>query len=233
MTRLLRSSLLYSTLFIGVIATAQTPEDRREIIKFGVGVKTLMTSDLLSVGEATFINEGVSFSYAPKLSFALDAVVRIKLKGRFSIQTGLTTLRRSYDFQIASDSLSHGDFIRQTGYQIPLTALLQVPISDRAKVGIEAGYVQDAFTTNIAKGNDSFLTYIFVNGRFKPALRTSAVFSQGLKDGSAIEFGFAYHRMLGRLGTIIMDYDPGSVQVTGRGDLSGHFFSLNIAFFFP
>ena len=100
-------------------------------------------------------------------------------------------------------------------------------------MGIEAGYVQDALTTNASSGNDSFLTYIYVKSRFKPALRASAVFNQGFKDGSSFEIGFTYHRMLGNLGTIIMDYDPGEAQVSTKADLNGHFFSLNMAFFFP
>lgn len=192
-----------------------------------------MTSDLLSVGETQMTKEGIDFTYAPKFSLGIDAIIRLKLKGRFSLQTGLSSIRRDYDFGIASDTLSYSGFIRNAGFQIPITGLLQVPISDKAKMGIEVGYVQDALPTNVSSGTDSFLTYIYVINRFRPALRTSAVFSQGFNNGSSFEVGFTYHRMLGRLGTIIMDYDPGEVRVTNKSDLSGHFFSFNLAFFFP
>ena len=122
MTRLLRSSSLFSLLAFGLIANGQVegPEDRREIIKFGLGIKSVMTSDLLSVGETRLSNAGVDFSYSPQLSFGIDAIVRFKLKGRFSFQTGLSSIRRNYDFRIATDTLGYDGGIRQTGFQIPL-----------------------------------------------------------------------------------------------------------------
>lgn len=236
MTTLPKTLLLFSfLLWLPFWTTAQRkgkPEE--QIVDFGLGLRTIASTDLLSTGAVTVFNEGVDFSYAPRMAFGIDAIIRFKLKGRFSLQTGISSIRRGYSYSMDNDSVRYEDFLRLTSFQIPLTGILQVPISEKGKVGLETGFVLDMLPTNAASGNEEdYQSLVFVKRRFNPALRATAFYSHALEKGGMIEIGGGYHRFLGTLGNLYMDFGPVSNQVTNRSPLQGHFFYLGATFFFP
>ena len=241
MIKLLKSllpfSFLLSGLFISSLAQAQsTAEERNEVVKFGIGLRLVATSDLLSTGPVETLDRGVLFSYEPRLSRGIDAIIRFKLKNRFSLQTGITSIRRSYNFGMSTDSLQFSGSIVQTGFQMPFTGILEVPIAENSKVGLEGGIVSEMIPGTVASGQqESYLAVIepFKGNRFKLAFRASAFLNFSLDNGGKVETGFSYVRMIRPVGTLYMDYDPGTQVITNRKDLQGHFFTYNISFFFP
>lgn len=238
MIKLLRSSLLYSLLIPLLLlthkATAQREIDRNSVVDFGLGLRTVVNSDLLSGGTFSSVTEGVTFSYSPRVTMAIDANIRFKLRGRFSLQTGISSVRRGYFYSMEDNQTRFEDHIRLTSFQIPITGIVQVPTSERGKIGLEAGFVLDMLPTDAASGTDSFQSFIYVSNRFNPALRASAFYSQGLQNGGVIEIGAGYHRLLGGLGNFYMDFGPvGGGTVHSRTSLQGHFFYAGVSFIFP
>ena len=185
-------------------------------------------------GAATaFQSEGVDFSFEPHLSSGLDALIRFKLKDRFSLQSGISAIRRSYNYGISTDTLGFSGSLIQTSFQIPITGLLQVQISDKMNVGTEVGLVAEIFPGDVAAGDEDHYALIYVQRRFKSSLKASALTNYELESGAKLEFGLTYQRLLGRLGSFYLDYEGAANTISTRTDLQGHFFSANIAFFFP
>ncbi|MGB0428929.1 MAG: hypothetical protein ACPGLV_00550 [Bacteroidia bacterium] len=229
---LLPFRLIVLALFYTLSSNAQNAEQRSEIIKFGIGVKAVATSELLSGAATTYALQGVNFSYESKVSRGIDAMVRIKLKNRFSLQSGITSVRRSYNYNISTDTLAFGGSLIQTSFQMPLTGLLQVQISDKMRIGTEAGFVAEMFPGDVASGDDEHFALVYVRKRLNSALKASALTNYELNDGGRIELGFTYHRMLGRMGSFYLDYEGVENTISGKSDLQGHFFSVNMAYFF-
>ncbi|MBI1185274.1 hypothetical protein GC194_13465 [bacterium] len=237
MIKLLKSLLLCNLLLLLFFSTARAQEkdERSKLVKFGIGFKSVASSDLLSGGAATFLKNGVTFSFQPRYSMAIDAVVRFKLRDRFSFQTGITNIRRGYNYGMSTDTLSYKGYLRQPSFQIPFNAILDVPIAKNAKMGVEGGLIAEMIPGEVGSGNNDYYTYIYIVSRLKSSLRAGAHINFDLKNGSAIEVGFLYNRMLGRLGSFYMDYDPSNSNtvVSNRSVLQGHFFALNFLYFLP
>ncbi len=225
------SSIAFLILFTSG-AFAQDAETRNEVVKFGIGIKAVATSELLSGGATAFQLKNVDFGYEPNLSQGVDAIVRFKLKDRFSFQTGISSTRRSYSYNISTDTSAYSGSLVQTSFQMPFTGLLQVQINDKMRIGTEAGYVAEMFPGDIATGDDNHYTLIYVRKRLNSALKASAFTNYELNSGAKIELGLTYHRMLGRMGTFYMDYEAISETISAKSDLQGHYFALNLAYFF-
>jgi hypothetical protein len=239
MIKLLKSLLPFNLLVAGLVfsslAQAQsTAEERNEVVKFGIGLRLVATSDLLSTGPVETLDRGVLFSYEPRLSRGIDAIIRFKLRNRFSLQTGITSIRRSYNFGMSTDSLQFSGSLIQTGFQLPLTGILEVPIAEKSKVGVEGGFIAEMIPGEVGSGpQEDYYAFIYVQSRLKGSFKASAFINFDLESGAKIETGFSYVRMATRLGSFYMDYDPGTQVITNRKDLQGHFFTYNISFFFP
>lgn len=233
MTTLLKNLLRSSLLFLPLFTLAQRIPVDNSPVDFGLGIRSVVSSDLLSTGTFSAISEDVTFSYAPRPSLGIDAIIRFKLRGRFSLQTGISSIRRGYDVTMDDGSVKFEDYIRLTSFQIPITGILQVPISERGKMGLETGFVLDMLPTDAASGADSFQSFIYVSNRFNAALRATAFFSQDIEKGGRVEIGAGYHRLLGNLGNLYMDFGLPSEVKTFKTPLQGHFFYLGATFFFP
>lgn len=235
-TTTLRRILLLSSLLLVLPYGARAQRNNKPIeqtVFFGLGIRTIASTDLLSTGAVSVISEGVNFSFEPKMALGLDAIIRFKLKGRFSLQTGISSIRRGYGYSMDDGAERYEDYVRLTSFQIPLTGILQVPISERGKIGLETGFVLDMLPTNAASGGENYQSLIFVRRRFNSALRATAFFSQELEKGGMIEIGGGYHRLIGRMGNFYMDFGPTADVITNRTAIQGHFFYLGATFFFP
>ncbi|MFY0673910.1 MAG: hypothetical protein JXQ87_10915 [Bacteroidia bacterium] len=232
---LLPYSLLIVCLCFASFAQAQsTAKERNEVVKFGIGLRMVATSDLLSGAASETLDRGVLFSYEPRLSRGIDAIIRFKLRNRFSFQTGITSIRRSYNFGMSTDSLQFSGSLIQTGFQMPFTGIVEVPIAEKSKVGVEGGFIAEMIPGEVGSGpQEDYYAFIYVQSRLKGSFRASAFINFDLEGGGKIETGFTYVRMATRLGSFYMDYDPGAEVISNRRDLQGHFFTFNVAFFFP
>ena len=239
MIKLPKSLLPFSFLLSGLILTSSakaqsTLGERNQIVRFGIGLRMVATSDLLSTEPLETLDRGVLFSYEPSLSRGIDAIIRFKLRNRFSLQTGITSIRRSYNFGMSTDSLQFSGSLIQTGFQLPFTGILEVPIAKKSKVGVEGGGIAEMIPGEVGSGpQEGYYAFIYVQSRLKLSFKTSAFINFDLNSGGKIETGFTYVRMATRLGSFYMDYDPGIEVISNRRDLQGHFFTFNVAFFFP
>ena len=239
LTIMLQKSLLLSSLiFLGFNNLfGQSKElDRSKIFHFGLGIRSLVATDMLTTGEVNEMKEGVRFASAPQVSFGLDARIRMKLKGRFSLQSGISSLRRNYNFETGTDSLSYSGQLRLSSFSIPISGLLKVPISKRAKVGVEFGLAGELMPSEVGAGEpEGYYSHIYVHRRFRTTLSMGTQFTQEFYNGWSAEIGVHYTRMLGRLGSYYSDYDPENVTkvVSHRNDLLGHYFSIQLLVFFP
>lgn len=214
------------------VAAAQDISERNKWVRFGVGTRAIFTSDFLQTGPVEGVSNGVNFVYDNGYSQAIDARIRFKLRDRFSLGTGLSSMRRNYNYSISSDSLQTDGRIRSTAFQLPIRAHLMVPISKNTQAGIQLGFVQEFFPTSAASGNDSFYTVIYVRPRYKLAFDAGFQLDFKLKDNSIINVMAGYQRMLSEMATMYMDYQPRLETTTYNTPLEGHFFNLGITYYF-
>jgi hypothetical protein len=194
-----------------------------------------MSSEALWGGEVVLQEQGVAFSYAPRLSMAIDSKLRFPLRDRFAFQTGISMVNRAYGFSIIGTTDTFRGKLRQPGFQVPLLGLLQVPLSARATIGLEAGPVLEMNPSDVGSGNEWFYALVYMKSKTKVSLRAGAVIGTSFKSGAAMDIGLYYNRMMGNLGSLYMDYGPQDAPglVSVRSALQGHYFALGLSFWFP
>lgn len=236
MMALPRSLLCSSILFLALIVPFRiVAQERHSVVWFGVGASLVSSSDALWGKEVAIVEQDVRFSYAPRISMSIDSKLRFPLGDRFLFQTGISMINRSYRYAMRGAGDSFASKLRQPGFQIPVLGVLQVPLSANFRIGLEAGPVLEMNPSDVGSGNESYYALVYMKSKAKASLRAGAVIRTELKSGSSMDIGLYYNRMMGRLGSIYMDYGPQDAPqvVSIRTDLQGHYFAMGFSFWFP
>lgn len=201
---------------------------------FGLRYGVLLTSDLLSGNAVGTTEAGVNFSYSPAYSQSIGAMVKFRPTGKFSFLTGICSLRRSYAMSIqAGDSAKFNRSMRITAYQIPALASVNVRSSKRSWMSAEGGLVFDFFPTNQSLSSDTFYVVSRQRAWVTPSLRIGAGWTQFTEKSGGFYIGGGYQRMLFTMSDLYLDYSLTDPITAVRFPLQGHFFSLDIGYYFP
>lgn len=224
--------LSLASLFCLNVIGQNTKEPETEPPLFGLRYHGILTAELLSGGAVSEIENGVSLGYAPSYSQGIGAYLKLSPFTRFSFVTGISTVRRTYQLDINADSAVFDRSLRVNAYQIPLLGAVNVQIADEAWLSAEGGPVIDFFPSNQSVINEEFAVASILYSWLRPSLRIGAGYSQFIEKFGGFYLGASYQRMLLPMSRLYLDYSLTTPDISVNYPLSGHFFSLDIGYFF-
>ena len=117
---------------------------------FGIQFKPIFPLGLVNTDGQTIIDEtnNTRLEISEKGGYSLGAVIRIGFSKRFSLETGISFIRRNYGFKLNSSDFTESQAsLRFTGYEIPAIGMIFVKLGQQTYMNASAGVVVDLFPT--------------------------------------------------------------------------------------
>lgn len=132
---------------------------QKRVVTLGVQFRPIQPLKFINSDFQT--QEGVDFSYsiAPKFGYSAGVTVRYGLTNRISLETGLGFVQRNYDLTVDTAEFSGKSDFRIIGYELPVSALVFIPLAKNFYMNASAGLQMTLFPSNVTTKDEYFLHF--------------------------------------------------------------------------
>jgi len=230
-------------LFLGCSLLGVSQE---RVTTFGVEMKPIIPSSLFRTGQSAKTEEGIDYEVNQKVGYSFGGVMRFGLTKWLSLESGISFVRRNYSSNVFDPSFDFRDTIdyRVIGYEIPVTGLVFVQLSDQIFMNAAFGFALDMFPSDVgnANGQNDFIALGIRRGFgnenslmtwSKLGLLANVGFEFRTKESGYFYVGGSYHRPFRTIYDNFMYYtDQGGHQYESKLPLSGNYLTLDLRYFF-
>ncbi|MEP7168561.1 MAG: hypothetical protein ABI855_04270 [Bacteroidota bacterium] len=132
---------------------------QEKVLTAGIQLKPIFSAKFFGTGDQKLSGDSnVTFETKPGSGFCAGMVVRYGITSRVSFETGINYVKRSYSLNI-NDSLlpfSGASKYRIIGYEIPLSGLVFIQLSEKIFMDVSLGASFDFFPSDVKSEDDYF-----------------------------------------------------------------------------
>lgn len=232
-------------LVLCLVGCAVTGFSQERVTTFGVEMKPIIPSSLLRTGLSAKTEEGIDYEVRQRIGYSFGGVMRFGLTKWLSLESGISFVRRNFSTNVYDPSFDFRDTVsfRVIGYEIPVTGLVFVQLSDQIFMNAAFGLALDMFPSNV--GNASGEDFIVIGMRrgfgnagsimtwSKLGLLANVGFELRTKKSGYFYIGGSYHRPFRSIYDNFMYYtDANRHQYESKLPLSGNYLTLDLRYFF-
>lgn len=218
-----------------LIAASPAVSAQERVTTFGLQFKPVIPSNLLRAGEVSLSDNGVNYTVDQKLGYSLGGVVRRGVTRWFSVETGISYVRRNFAASVYNDAGTFSDTtrFRIVGYEIPVLGMVYVQLSDQIFMDAAFGLSMDMFPSNVSSGNSqAFYQKSFRNGWLLPGLIANVGWEWRTRKSGYFYIGASYHRPFIPIYDSHLYYTHNGQNSEQVLQLSGNYLTLDLRFFF-
>jgi hypothetical protein len=234
-----------SVIFIALLVFTLFGGAQERVTTFGVQFKPLLPSTLLGTGLVE--GQGVEnlYSVQQRVGYSFGGVVRKGFTKWLSLETGISYVRRNYEARLASANSNFADStkFRIIGYEIPVSALVFVRLSENVYMDGAFGLALDMYPSDVQSDgrNGSFYQRSYRNSWSKSSevmpwlnlgLMANVGFEYRTENRGYFYLGASYHLPFRPTYNSFFIYDRNSVSEEAMVQLSGNYLTLDLKYFF-
>ncbi len=202
--------------------------------RLGIAVKPIVPSALFNNESLTIAKNKVQFTVDPQVGYSAGVVLRKDLPSLLSFETGIYYVRRIYKLNITdSAGGSTENKFRFVNYEVPITGLIYIRLSENLYLNNTFGISLDFFPNSIFTENEYYQQRAERNYWVLPGLIADVGAEYRTEKSGNFYIGGSYHRMLLPMANTIVAYKNNGIEESVITPLSGHYFAFNIRYFFP
>lgn len=230
--------------FIGINSASLLYAQHR-VTTFGVQFKPLIPSTLLGTGLDETTGELNTYQMQQRVGYSFGGVMRKGFTPWLSIETGISYVRRNYEARAINSSLGTADSskFRIIGYEIPVSGLVFVQLSENIYMDGALGLALDMFPSDVQSPgkNNSFYQRSFRNSWSKssevlPWMNLGIIANVGFeyrtKNSGYFYVGGSYHLPFKSSYNSFFIYDNNGVVDQGFLQLTGNYLTIDLKYFF-
>ncbi len=201
---------------------------------FGIQLKPVIPLDLfdpLSVVERPNLRGEVELMGG----FAFGMNVRVGITNAISFETGISQIRRAYDFRLVNDSNGYvgSNRVRFTGYEIPVQALVYIRLGERTWMNTALGASLDMYPSDVQRDVEQGRIYIFRHNWMRFGLLGNLGVEYRTAKSGIFYLGASYHRPFNDMATAEFTYyGPQFFPYYMRTVLDGSYLTLDLRYYF-
>ena len=222
-------------LLLFVVSFAQAQENT---MNFGIQVRPLVPNEIFNGNAVDLANDTVRASVSDKLGVSVGMVIRYNFTERWSIETGINSIRRNYwiDAETVDTNITERFDIGMQTYEIPVQALYYVRLTEDIYMNALAGVSFNFFPSNHAKRSPD--RHFLVSSKRKhwvsPSLIANIGFEYRTRNSGNFYLGASLHRPLDDMSQMTISYQvPGYLNAVAYNWIRGNFLSVDLKYFFP
>jgi len=208
---------------------------QKNIVTVGIQYKPIFSLDLLNTGEKSVTANGVNFAVELTSGFCGGIVVRRGITDTYSLESGINYVKRVYTLRLTDGSFTGNSKFTVIGYEIPISGLVYIPLSEKVYMNASLGisidmFASDIYTEDYYFKNSSHRAYIF-----NPGVLGNIGWEYRTENAGYFYIGASYHNPFSAIYNSKIAYyrninlDPVAVVTL---PLSGTYLSLDLRYFF-
>lgn len=236
----MKKALLIAFVFSVLFGTAQ-----ERVTTFGIAVKPIIPSNLFRTGEIALTQNGIDYELNQRIGASFGGVLRFGLTKWLSLESGISHTRRNFSASVRHEELSFADTVdfRVIGYEIPISGLVFVQLSEEIFMNASFGLALDMFPSDVGNGNSSSFYQVSRRRGFggstsfmtwtKLGLLANVGWEYRTKKSGYFYIGGSYHRPFQPIYDSFLIYtDNGGREERGVLQMSGNYLTLDFRYFF-
>jgi hypothetical protein len=220
---LLLAFLLSHTAFISA---------QQNIITVGIQYKPVFTVDFLNTGNETVLQNGVDFSIGLHSGFAFGMVIRRGITDTYSIEGGINYVKRTYSVKVVDGNFSDESTFGVIGYEIPLSGLVYIRLSEKFYMNASLGVAADMFASDVKTYGDVFNTYSLRKSVINGGVIGNLGWELRTEESGYFYIGASYHNPFSDIYLTRIDYAYNNKNESVDIPLTGTYLTLDFRYFF-
>jgi len=205
---------------------------QENIITVGIQYKPVYTIDFLNTKAEAVIQNGVNFSVGLHSGYAAGMVIRRGITDTYSIEGGINYVKRTYSVNISEGNFSSESTFRIIGYEIPLSALIYIRLSEKFYMNASLGIAADMFASNTTTSGDYYTTYSLRKSVINAGVIGNLGWEFRTENAGYFYLGTSYHNPFSDIYLTRIEYDNNNIKEAVELPLSGTYFTLDVRYFF-
>jgi hypothetical protein len=202
-------------------------------VTVGLQAKPIFPVKFLKTAEQTVSQNGVDFTITPKLGYSGGMVIRWGFTKTLSLETGINYVKRNYDLDFKTDTFQGNSDFGVVNYQIPLSALVFIRLTNRLYMNASAGLSLDMVVSDIHTFSSYFNNYSQRNGVFQSGVLANLGWEYRTVKSGYFYIGASFQRPFTQIYNSSLTYEPSKAnneKVVMK--LNGSYLTFDVRYFF-
>ncbi len=205
---------------------------QKNVTTVGLQLKPIFPLNFLGTGETNNLDLDVKFTLGLKSGFAGGMVIRRGLSDLLSIESGINYVKRKYDLKIQDEEFEHNASFRIIGYEIPVSLLVYIQLSEKLYMNVSMGGSLDMFASAVQIYDTVFNQVALRNRVMQGAVIANLGWEWRTEKSGYIYLGASYHRPFNFIYLSKTQYYATDPDASTSIELLGNYLTLDLRYFF-
>ncbi len=222
-----------------VLAAGHDAGAQERVVTAGIQFKPIFSSRFFSTSsqakDSSVKGRDIGFELIPQGGYCVGGLVRVGISKRVSAETGINFVKRPHRFVISDDSTGFSGTSRFSiiAYEIPVSALVFIQLSEKTFMDASLGVTLDFFPSNVQSSEDYFRHLGRRRSWIFPAIGANLGYEFRTDKSGYFYLGASYHRPFNDIYTSTVGYYVDDAYFTGQQFLiSGNYLTVDFRYFF-
>jgi len=204
-------------------------------LTIGVQFKPIIPTDITNSGSFEFTEGFARINVDPKFGYSWGAVVRKSLSKKFSFETGISYVRRNFDFKLTDldSTFTTGSDVGLVNYEIPITALFYVQMGENLYLNNSLGISLDMYASDVASTGEEFSQVTLYRKWIQPSLKANIGFEYRTEKSGFFYLGVTFHNPFENIAFTQLNYRKQSEIFDYVTELNGGYLTADFRYFLP
>ena len=225
--------------FIGLLLACnfQTMQAQRNVTTVGLQFKPIFPVNFIGTGETVNTNLDVDFTLGLKSGYAGGMVIRRGFTDLISLESGINYVKRKYSLKIQDQDYSREADFRIVGYEVPVSLLVYIQLSEKLYMNVSMGGSLDMFASAVQTFDTNFNQVSFRNHVAQGAVIANIGWEYRTEKSGYLYVGASYHRpfdyiYLSRTEYVKPNKLPTDPNAFSEVELLGNYLTIDFRYFF-
>lgn len=222
---------------IGLFMFAAFAQAQQHVTTFGFLIRPSFPSQFFRTGPKDFSGDIADFSVIQRSGISYGGLVRRGVTKRLTLETGLIYTKRNYDMSLSAGSLTSKGSYSVIGYQMPVSSLIFIQLTDNLWMSAGLGGSVDYFPSDVFTFGDYYVHYSARQGKVNASALASLGVEWRTKKSGYFYLGATYNRNFSPIYRTLVEYYATNDYTEpfddiGRTNLEGDYFGIDFRYYF-
>lgn len=206
---------------------------QKRVLTVGLQFRPIVPISFINSDFETYQGLGFDYSIAPKFGYSAGLNIRYGITDRVSIESGLGFVQRNYGLTMRSGVVSTDTAFRIIGYELPVLALVFIPLGKRIYMNAAAGVQVSAYPSNVQTGDTTFISFSSRHSLINGGALANLGWEFRTENSGYFYLGATYHLPFADIYNTAAKLRSQPPEEFSKGTLNGSYLTFDIRYLFP
>jgi hypothetical protein len=204
------------------------------VITVGLQYKPIFPISFLGTGTQSSTQDNAKFDLTLTSGFSAGMLIRKGFTDLISVESGINYVKRKYQFVLKDSSYTGTTNFQMIGYQIPLSMLVYIRLSENIFMNASMGVAADMFASNVRAVQDSFHLIAVRKNIVQPAVISNVGWEWRTQKSGYFYLGASFHRPFSYIFVSKVTYARNGIPdaLVAYNTINGSYLTIDFRYFF-